>query len=235
MDMSKMPLLGRNGLVNAVRKITDMPTTGWRKIDPSATFIAGQLAKLAMIDGEPTVQTVSGTSDVPVGVYFTHNTVFFYIPVVDEAHTFGENSSAPTQIFLKPYVKTGYYIITNVAKNVTYAEGVDYTINLTNGVVTYMGPTLTTGSAVVVNYQYKDVNLSGISQTMGSGKACLLEEVGEIGTLVYDTKAVWSIGAAVKFDASGFFTTAAGSATIGRVTGVPTSDNPELMIKINLA
>lgn len=235
MDMSTLPPLGRNGIVNSVRKITDMPTTGFRDIDPSATFVAGQLAKLATLNGKTVVQAVNGTSDVPVGVFFTHNTTTFYRPSMDEAHTFGENTDAPNDIYINPYVKTGYVEVNN-ASGTAYTVTTDYTINLTNGVITRTSTgAIGATDTVYVNYQYKDVNLSGINQPLGSGKACLLEEVGEIGTLIYDVKAAWLLGAAVKFNADGIFTLGGASATVGTVTQVPTATDPELRIKLSLA
>lgn len=235
MDLSTLPPIGRNGLINSVRNLGGMSVTGWRPVDPSATFCAGQLAKLGTdSNGNTVVQVVSSTSDKPIGVFFTHNTTTFYRPSVAEEHTFGENADAPMIIYVNPYVKAGSYIVTN-GSGTTYTENTDYTINTTNGAITNLGAGISSTATVYVTYLYKDQNLSGINQVLGSGKAALLEGIGDIATLMYDTTATWTLNADVKFNSSGYFIASGASSAIGKVTKVPTASDPELHIKLNLA
>jgi hypothetical protein len=228
-----LPPLGRTGLVGGVRRISDMTVTGWRPVDPAANFIQGQLAKLNTVSGQVLVQTVSGTSDKVVGMFFTDNTTVFYRPSFREVHTFGENPSAPNDVYLMPYVKTASYSVQNLA-GTPYTETTNFTLNTTNGILTNvnMGATAT----VYVSYMYKDVNLSGINQTLGSGMAALLEGVGEIGTLAYDTSSAtaYALNAAIYFNATGYLTSASGSTAIGYITKAPTADDPELRVKLSL-
>lgn len=234
MDLSTMPSVGRTGIRSAVRNLSSMSITGWRKIDPSAAFVAGQLAKLGTLNNEPVVQTVSSTGDVAIGIFFTENTTLFYRPSVAEEHTFGENAAAPNDIYLNPYVKADSYIVTDGAST-TYTLTTDYTINTTNGVVTNALAAIGATGTVYVTYLYKDINLSGINQPLGSGKSALMEGVGDIATLAYDTTCAWTLNAVVYYDATGYLTTTAGSSAIGIVTKVPTSSDPELHAKLDLA
>ena len=226
--------IGRTGVIGAVKNLTGMPVTGYRAVDPSATFVAGQLAKLGTVNGVPMVQAVSATSDKPIGIFYTDNTTTFYRPSYLEAHTFGENVSAPTQVYTKPYVKTASYVVMN-STYTQLTETTNYTIDTTNGIITNVN--LAATAVIYVNYLYKDVNLSGINQTIGSGMAALLEEAGEISTLMYDTVATtaYALNDTIYFTSGGLLTKASsGSAAIGRVTKAPTASDPELHVKISL-
>ncbi len=231
MDLTTLPPIGRNGLINSVRNLSSMVVTGWRTVDPTATFYAGQLAVM----GASGVTNVTAVGNKPIGVFFTHNNTTFYRPSFEEEHTFGENTSAPTVIYVNPYVKASSYIVTDGAST-TYTESTDYSINATNGAITNLGVAIGATATVYVTYLYKDLNLSGINQVLGSGCAALLEGVGDIATLMYDTTATWTLNADVQFTSAGYFTTAvSGSATIGKVMKVPTASDPELYVKLNLA
>lgn len=233
-DYTVMPPAGRNG-VQGVRVLNSMSLTGWRKINPNATFQMGQLATLATLNGEVVVETVDNVSDKVVGIFYCNNTTLFYRPSFREVHTFGENEDAPNDIYLKPYVRDGYYVI-EAANGTDYTKDTDYSINIVNGVVTRLSGSIGATTTVYANYQYKDILLSGINQVLGSGCVALLEEVGEIATLVYDTTCAWTLGATVYYTASGYLTTtSSGSSAVGSVTKAPSASDPELYVKLNLA
>lgn len=233
-DLSTLPAIGRNGVRDAVQSLGGMQLTGWRDIDASATFVAGQLATLSTdSNGKVVVVAVSGTGDVPIGVFATSSTTTFYRPVAAEAHAIGEDVNNPTLITLNnPYVKASSYVVRNAGTGDAYTETTNFTINTTNGVITNVNIADTT--EITVSYLYKDVNLSGINQVLGSGKAALLEQVGEIATLMYDPTAAWALNAAVKFTAGGLLTVGGGSATIGKVTKAPTFDDPAVHVLLDL-
>jgi hypothetical protein len=229
-----LPPLGRNGIVNAVRRLSNMPVTGWREVDPAATFVAGQMAKLATVNGKVMVQTVSATSDKVVGMFFTNNTTYFYRTVVLEEHTFGENVSAPNIVYVKPYVKAASYVVYADDQTTPKTETTDYTIDVTSGAITRVAIGAT--DTVYVTYQYKDVDLSGINQVVGSGKAALLEEIGEVATTTYDTTSAtaYTLGANIYKNATGYLTATSAGSAIGFITKAPTADDPELHVKLNL-
>jgi hypothetical protein len=235
-DLSTMPAIGRNGVRDAVQNMGGMQLTGWRDIDVAAVFVAGQLAKLGTdANGKVCVQPVSAVTDAPIGVFVTSNTTTFYRPESAEAHVIGEDIDAPNSIALKkPYVKGASYVVRDALTGVAYVEGAaaDYTINVINGVITNVA--IPNATAILVSYHYKDVNLSGINQVLGSGKAALLEQVGAVATLMYDPTAAWTLNAAVKFTADGLFTVGGASATIGRVTKAPTFDDPAIHVLLDL-
>ncbi|GEM_PF-4304555 len=241
-DFSVLPPIGRTGINNGtgVRRLSNMPVTGWRDVSPTATFVAGQLATLATdSNGKVVVETVNSTGDKVIGVFFTDNTTTFYRSAYAEEHTFGENAATPNVIYVNPYVKASSYVVCNAADTATasrYTETTDFTIDVTSGAITNTLVGIGATATVYVTYMYKDINLSGINQTLGSGKAALLEDFGEIATLQYDTTSAtaYALNGSIYYNSSGYFTATSGSSAIGFITKVPTADDPELYIKLDL-
>lgn len=241
-DFSVLPPIGRTGINNGtgVRRLSNMPVTGWRDVSPTATFVAGQLATLTTdSNGKVVVETVNSTSDKVIGVFFTDNSTTFYRAAYAEEHTFGENAAAPNVIYVNPYVKASSYVVSNAADTATahlYTETTDYTVDTTSGAITNTLVGIAATATVYVTYMYKDINLSGINQVLGSGKAALLEDFGEIATIQYDTTSAtaYTLNAAIYYNSSGYFTATSGSSAIGFITKVPTADDPELYIKLDL-
>jgi len=233
-DLSILPSIGRSGLRNSVRVLVGMQLTGWRAVDPGGNFLAGQLGKLGANDkGQVIVTPVTATADAVVGMFFTSNSTAFYRPVAAEAHKVGENLASPNTITLnKALIKADTIKVVDKATGVVQAAPAKYTINLTNGVITIVD--IAPDTELLISYMYKDIMLSGVNQVLGSGKAALVEGVGEISTLVYDSTAAWTLGAAVRFTAAGLLTVGGGSAVIGTVTKAPTFDDPSLHVKLNL-
>ena len=236
-----LPPIGRAGLRNAVRKLTtSMIITGWRDVDPEAQFISGMVATLAEVDGKPKVQ-VADNGKVPVGLFFCHKTVDFYEPLVAFKATFGEWEGNPNSVRTMPYLKTGSVRVTDLDGN-PYTATTDYTVDLTSGVITRVfdeegegeDDAIGEDETVLVYARYRHPDLTGIDQTLGSGKVALLEGNGEIATLVYDTTVSYALGDDVKFNNDGVLCTGGGNAVVGKVTKVPTSDNSELHVKVTL-
>lgn len=246
MDFSVIPALGRNGVVNLARKISGNVITGFRQVDPTATFVVGQVAKLAAdANGNPIVNVCTNSaSDIPVGIFWSHKTVSFYVPVVDEVIAFTGSGSTVNLAHANLKGSAGSYVRLSTTANggtdETYTT--DYTVNYTNGTVTHAGAGSSIGATatVYVSYMYKDPNQSGIDTTLGAGKVVLLEDKGEIATRVYDTKAVWALtgnNGLVVVGADGVPTTRTieGSAVaIGKVTKVPNASDPELCFKFSI-
>lgn len=241
-DFSVLPPIGRTGINNGsgVRRLSNMPVTGWRDVSPTATFVAGQLGTLTTdANGKVVVETVNSTSDKVVGIFFTDNTTTFYKSAYAESHTFGENAATPNVIYVNPYVKASSYVVNSAASTATatnYTETTDYTVDVTSGAITNNLVAIAATATVYVTYLYKDINLSGINQTLGSGKAALLEEVGEIATIQYDTTSAtaYALGSSIYYNSSGYLTATTGSSAIGFITKVPTAADPELYVKLAL-
>jgi len=240
--MATIPDIGLGGLINSVRKLSGyVENPGWRKVDPAATFMAGQVANLETdsTTGEPilTVATNSDTTGI-VGLFYCHKTTTFYKSVQEEAQTFGTSPNTAAYLFLNhANVKSGSVLLTTAA-GVAYTITTDWTLySATNGVIlrTSAGSAPGATTAVLVSYLYEDSDLYGVDQTLGSGMAATLEGVGEIATLVYATSVQYTLNGALYVDSSGYITSAGGSKQIGKVTKVPDSENPELHFKMNLA
>lgn len=243
-----LPPIGRNGIVGLVRKLSGNVITGYRDVNPTAEFVAGQVAKLIESGDQVLVDVCTETAtDKPVGIFFTHKTLSFYKPVVDEVQTFGDtaNGNTATTITLnKPNLKgsAGTYVkVTNEAGGTVYTYTTDYTVNYTNGIVTRNGAGgIGATDTVKITYYYQDPEQAGVDMTIGSGKVALMEDKGEVASRVYDTAATWSLSgddAIVVVGSDGVPTnkTVEGTApVIGTVTKVPTAGDVELHFKLSI-
>jgi len=235
--MSELPGIGRNGLINSVRRLSGGTNPGYRKVSSSASFIAGQVAALGSdANGNPVLEVANATSKKVVGIFFCHKTSVFYQPVVCEAQTFGAGGNTAFVVYLNhANLKSGSIVVEDV-NGTDYTVTTDYTVNTTNGTITrtstgFIGATDT----IYVTYMYQDMSLTGIDQTLGSGCAATIEDFGELATLVYDTSVAYSIMAKLYSDANGYLTTTSGGgAVVGYVTKVPTVDDPELHFKLSI-
>lgn len=235
-----LPNLGRAGIRESVRKITAMKVTGHRKVDSSATFYGGMVAKLATVSGKTVVTNVTGITDAPIGIFYCNKTDNFYRPIFKERHVFGEYTDAtgtnyPNVVVIKPYLLSGSVSVYDSDGTTLLTVTTDYTVDLTLGTITRVdGGAISSGEACYVSARYRDINLSGIDDTMGSGKVALIEDTGEIATLVYDTTAAWTLGASVRFTTAGLLTIAGSGTIVGTVTKVPTAEDAELCFKCTI-
>jgi len=232
--MSSLPDLGMNGLVNSVRRLTGGNNPGFRDVDPAASFVAGCVAMLATnSNGKPVLQTaIANTTTALIGLFYCHKTISFYVPVVDEAQTFGTFPNTSTILYLNhANVKTGSVVITSGGAVVSSGG---WTLTSTNGYIT-KGSTGT--GTWLISYLYADPNLVGIDQTLGSGKAATLEDQCEVATLVYATgsSTPYTLNCNLYSNAEGYITaTPGGGSVVGRCTKTPTADDPELHFKLKI-
>lgn len=231
-----LPDIGRNGLVNSVRRLSGLNNPGYRPVDSSASFIAGMVANLeADSNGNPVLTVANNTDTNIIGIFYCHKTVNFYQPIVDEEQTFGTSPNTAWVVYLNhANLKTSSVKVTTDA-GVPRTVTTDYTVNTTNGVITRTS----TGSigatdVILITYLYEDPNLSGIDQTLGSGMAATLEDSGEIATLVYNTSVAYTLMGDLYCDANGYITSASGSTVVGKCTKVPTAEDPELRFKLKV-
>ena len=225
-----LPDLGRNGLVNSIRRLNGFNNPGYRSVDSSAEFIAGMVANLeADTNGNPVLTVANNTDTAIIGLFFCHKTLSFYRPIVGEAQTFSTAPNTSTILYLNhANVKPSSVIITSGGLTVS---GSGYSVTTANGYITKTSPGTGTWK---VTYLYEDPNLTGIDQTLGSGMAATLEDRGEAATLVYDTSVAYTLMANLYVSSAGYITSAGGSTVIGKVTKVPTADNPELCFKLTV-
>jgi hypothetical protein len=236
-----LPDIGRNGLVNSVRRLSGLNIPGYRPVYAAASFIAGMVAKLVdKSDGNGPVLDVADADDNEIlGIFYCHKTTNFYRPIVDEAQTMGTSPNTATVIYLNhANIKASSVRLRTSSGLLVLVETTDYDVNTTNGVITLnstgngkVGDT----AAMLVSYMYEDPTLTGIDQTLGSGMAAVLEDQGEIASLVYDTSKAYTLMGYVYSNASGYLTSAnGGGAKVGIVTKVPSAEDPELRFKLNV-
>ncbi len=235
-SIGSMPPIGRNGIVNSVRKLSGNIVTGWRPVDLSASFIAGYVACL---DSSGNLVVADSTSSRYIsgkilGLFNCHKTTSFYRPISGELVTFTGAGSVVNLAHAN--LQASEYRVYNTSTGTAYSDSTDYTISTTNGTLTLAGgTTIGTTETVGVNYRYLDPNLSGIDQTLGSGCASVIEGNGEIATLCYEINVAWAINTAVTVSSNGLPTIGGSGQAIGFVTKVPTASNPELQFQMRLA
>jgi len=235
--MPNLPDIGRNGLVNSIRRLNGFNNPGYRAVDSSASFIAGMVANLeADSSGNPVLTVANATDDQIIGLFFCHKTTNFYRPIVAEAQTYGTSPNTSWIAYLNhANLKSSSVKVANAAGS-AYTVTTDYTVNTTNGTITRTS----TGSigatdTIYVTYLYTDPNLTGIDETLGSGAAATLEDRGEAATLVYDTSVAYTLMGSLYANAEGYLTsTNGGGSVVGKVTKVPSAENPELHFKLTV-
>ena len=236
MTTPQLPDIGRNGLVNSVRRLSGHNNPGYRDVNSDAEFIAGMVAKLAAnaVTGEPELVVANATDTAIIGIFFCHKTSSFYRPIVDEEQTFGTSPNTSFIAYLAHANLRASSVKVTDGASTTYTLTTDYTVNTTNGTITRTSTgAIGATDTVYVTYSYMDPNLTGIDETLGSGKAATQEDDGEFATLVYDTSKAYTLMGALYCNASGYVTsTDGGGAQIGTITRVPTAENPELQFKL---
>lgn len=232
--------LGRNwgtGIVRGVRPLVFTQDTGFRDVDPNATWIPGQFVKLDTNTGK--VTAIADVSDLVVGIAKTAKGAPFYLPYTQELE-WGAVGDVLT--LDKSNVKD--VRIVNASGVSLAGSGTHYTvlnggINGTIQVNSTTGPAPNAGAFVTVTYQYKDMNHTPFDQTIASGKTALFESNGEYAFEVYDTSAGYAVNSPVYVNTSGILTSTAvgaanGGAAVGFVTRVPSADDVTLGVKITV-
>ena len=224
-----LPDLGRNGLVNSIRRLNGFNNPGYRSVGSAENFVAGMVANLeADTNGDPILTVANNTDVAIIGLFFCHKTTSFYRPIVDEVQTFGTAPNTSTILYLNHANVKPSSVMATSGGLVVNPSG--YSVTTTNGYITKTSPGTGTWK---ITYLYEDANLSGIDQTLGSGMAATLEDRGEAATLVYDTSVAYTLMGNLYSNASGYLTNS-GTVIIGKVTKVPTADNPELHFKLTV-
>lgn len=216
-------------------------------VDTNAQIYAGMVAFLAT-SGTTTVATVAASGTVPIGTFWKDraNT---YIRSTVESTTFSATTDLAT--LQKGNVLTSATIkVTDSSGTTVYTQGVDYTVNTTNGLLQNLLVGIASGATVIVWYQYSilatQIYWDNVStkwssgsnydrqpdDTLGSGKITVAEGDAKIYTDMYDVTQTYTLNAALRPDANSLWSTAVtGYSVCGRVIQVPTASNPFLGVQ----
>lgn len=240
-----LPSLGRGGIINSVRLLSGTSVPGYKDVDVSTEFIAGQVATLAAnsVTGDPELTLCNGNTTKPIGIFFCHKATNFYKVVRDEIVTMpaiGSTVNLNYSNLKASSYKAVYSNATGTSTGAALTYTTNYTIADTNGVLTNVNVNVASPVYIAISYLYNDTTVSGIDQTLGSGKAAYIADPAEIATLVYDTASAtaYTLGANVYSSTTGYITasTPGGTATvIGSVTKIPTAADPELWVRLRIA
>lgn len=236
-----LPGLGRNGIINSVRKLSGYDVPGWRDVDSTTTFMAGQVATIAAnsVTGNPELTLLTGTA-YPVGIFFCHKATSFYQVIRNEVLTVPAIGSTVNLNHAGTKLNSYKALVCNAAGTSTgaaYTLTTNYTVNDTNGILTNVNISVASPVYIALSYLYADATMAGIDQTLGSGKAAYLSDPCEIATLVYDTASAtaYTLGCNIYSNTTGYITATSNGTKIGTCTKIPTNADPELWVRIRIA
>jgi len=215
--------------------------------DPAASWRAGQVVaqnaagNIILCDG-----LGAAPSNVPFGIAKFDKTNSKYAAKIDEAVVLTgvvASNLKRGSIFGGP---AGGVRVASAPgmSGTTYVEGVDYTVNYTNGqVVRTGGSTIPSGSTVYVTYQFllleQDYDFQGRNffnflddVTIQDGRITIIQDWALLFLTMYDPSVTWAIGQPVYVDTAakaGLLTNVAGGRPlIGSVRQLPTAEDPFL-------
>lgn len=211
-------------------------------VDPNAVISAGMVAFLATTGTGTTVVTTAASGTVPIGTFWKdHNIVYARSTV--EQHTF---AAANTLTVQHANVFGGYISVTNVAGTVQYTNGLDYSVNATNGIITNLLVGIPALATVIVAYTYvipgNQINFNGGSNynqqpddTLGSSSISVAEGDAKLYTDMYDVRRTYALNDTLRSDSNSLWSNhpagAGFSSVCGRVIQVPTVAYPYLGIQ----
>lgn len=216
-------------------------------VDTNVNIMAGMVAFLATSNGV-TVATTAASGTVPIGTFWKDRSTGWVRAQV-ESRTF--NSSSQITASKGNILTTASVKVTNAAGTTVYTQGVDYTVNTTNGIVTRLGGgSIAALATVVLWYNYSVANnvvywdnvstkySSGQNydrqpdDTLGSTKITIAEGDAKIYTDMYDVTQTYTLNHWLRPDANSLWSETVSAYSIcGRVIKVPTAGDPFLGVQ----
>jgi len=218
-------------------------------VDTNVNIWAGMVAFLATSGAGATVATTAASGTVPIGTFWK-DSALAYIRTNIESGTFV--AAGTINLSKGNVLGTGFVKVTNATGTTIYTQGVDYTVNTVNGVVTRLGGGAIPALATVLiwysyNLQQTQVYWDNVStqwtaagqnydrqpdDTLGSGKITVAEGDAKLYTDQYDVNQTYALNAPLYSNAQSQWTTVAGFTNVcGRVISVPTANDPFLGVQ----
>lgn len=216
-------------------------------VDENVNIQAGMVAFLATNAAGAVIATTAASGSVPIGTFWKDSAVSFVRSTV-EVQSFNANGILTVQH--ANIVSSALGVVTNVAGTVTYVDGVDYSVSLTNGVLTRIpGGAIPALATVIVRYRYtvpsgQEHWEHGSTQwstgfnydrqandTLGSGKITVAEGDAQLYTDQYVVTDTFTLNAQVKSSAGSLWTLNASAgvgSACGRVVKIPSAADPFL-------
>lgn len=242
-------------MIDKKNGFTNLVTRASYPVDTSVEIQSGMVAFLTTdANGEVVATTAANsTNGVPIGAFWK-DAASAYVRAWVESGTF--NSSDVIYLSKGNVHSVSEIKVTNVAGTVTYTQGADFSVVLTNGVVTNLGGLIPALGTVIVSYNYSvqpghefwensstkwsmGSNYDRMpDDTLGSGKIAVLEGNATFYTDQYEVTDTFALNDALRANltSSRWTNQAAGSSSIcGRCVKVPSDTDPFLgvaMIRI---
>lgn len=216
-------------------------------VDTNANIQAGMVAFLAT-SGTTTVATVAASGTIPVGTFWKDRSNG-YIRHTIESTTFSATTNLAT-LSKGNVLSTAAIKVTDTTGATVYTQGVDYTVNVTNGLLQNLLVGIAAGATVIAWYEYTvsstQVYWDNVStkwssgynydrqpdDTLGSGKITVVEGDAKIFTDQYDVTMTYTLNHWLRPNANSLWTTDLTAYPIcGRVIQVPTASNPFLGVQ----
>jgi hypothetical protein len=214
-------------------------------VDPNAQINAGMIAFLTQVGtaiyATTAVNAISG--DIPLGTFWKDHNLGYYRATV-ESDTF--NSSDQILLANPSLISTTKVRVTSTDGNVVYHLGTDYSVNLTNGIITRLHGSIVAGQTVLITYEYS-VTAAQIDwyggtnydrqpdDTLGSGEIAVVEGWAHIYTDQFDVTQQYVINDPLRSNSESKWTTATTAYPVcGKVIESPTVDKPYLGVCQNV-
>lgn len=217
-------------------------------VDDSVNIYAGMIAFLAT-SGSTTVATTGVSGTVPIGTFWKDRAAGYVRTTVEET-TFSATTNLAT-LSKGNVLSTSVIKVTDSTGATVYTQGVDYSVNITNGVLTNLLAGIASGATVIVWYRYSltstQVYWDNVStqwtaagqnydrqpdDTLGSSKITIATGDAILYTDQYDVTKTYTLNATLYGDANSLWTTTSGyTSACGRVVSVPTSSDPFLGVQ----
>lgn len=238
-------------MINKKDGFTQLCTRASFPVDTSVEIQAGMIAFLTTdANGATVATTAAGSSGgVPIGAFWK-DAASTYVKTWVESGTFNANGII---MLSKGNVHSASEIkVTNAAETVTYTQGADYSVSLTNGVLTNLSGLIPALGTVHVFYAYSVVagrefwenagtkwsmgsNYDRMpDDTLGSGKIAVLQGNATFYTDQWETGDTFALNDALRCNmtSSRWTNSAVGSSVCGRVIKVPTTSDPFLGVEM---
>lgn len=209
-------------------------------VDPTASFMPGQVAELTVIGNQVMATVSNGTA--PIGVIDDIRTKAFSavswneVITVPAVGTAGPNNTIITPVDIKAELSHP-----NVSPN-SFISKINVQLIPSNGVIVFLAGTelnydlLGTGQPnairTIVNYTYQVPNVPGDDSTLGSGRMTVWFNRMFMQTDQYETNQTYPVKANLYVSETGLFTTRRPSAihpAVGMVTAPPAIGQSSLL------
>jgi hypothetical protein len=210
------------------------------RVDPTATWEAGQVATLARVGGIDVVK-VCGATDVPLGIFWRPKAVTLTEAVKEKVILSGTDWVNLSH----GNIDSASELVTDASEATSYTKGTDYDINYTNGLIKRLAAgAIPDGATVVVTYRRKLTaeEIAMMPQrfervpdaTLASGMVTVIMGHAIIYTDQFDTSRLYNLNDVLRVNDDGRVSNdpALTGPVVGKVIAVPNVGYPLIGLEL---